>query len=180
MLSESLVAEIRRMFVDGATPSLLMQHIAARHPGDPRIHLIIMDYFNEAFQLPLLRNVVPGEDYSPSSRHAHYNRDVVPEIVRKIPDWHSGSLAGTWLEGAVVRSSREHVARLSGSRRPELSRIWDTLNDEEKQFITHRIAMKDYYWDALKSLALLSERLQQKVVELESRLREEHHGQPKT
>jgi hypothetical protein len=154
-----------------------MQRIAARHPGDSRIHFIIMDYFKEAFQLPLLRNVVPGEDYSPNSRHAHYNRDVVPEMVQRIPDWHSGSLTGTWLDGAVVRSLSEHVARLGGSRCQELERIWDTLNGEEKQFIIRRIAMKDYYWDALKSLALLSERLQQQIVELESRLREERHGQ---
>jgi hypothetical protein len=136
-----------------------------------------MDYFKEAFQLPLLRNVVPGDDYYPDSRHAHYNRDVVPEMVQRIPDWHSGTLAGTWLDGAVVRSLSEHVARLSGSRCQELDRIWDTLNDEEKQFIIQRIAVKDYCWDALKSLALLSERLQQQVVELESRLGEERHGQ---
>src|SRR5262249_51179422 len=75
-MDTNLVKELQRMFIDGATPSQLMQQIAKHYKGDKRLHFVIMDYFREAFGIPLLRNVVSGEDYSPDARHAHYNRDV--------------------------------------------------------------------------------------------------------
>ena len=170
MLNQSVVAQIRALFVDGATPSQLMRRIAAVHSEDPRLHLIIMDYFKEAFQVPLVRNVVSGEDYSPSLRHSHYNRDVIPEMIQRIHYWNSDSLDGTWLNELAVRSLAEHVTRLSDTRCQELDRVWDTLTNDERLFIVRKIAMKDYNWDVMKSLALLTERLQQKIVELEIRL----------
>lgn len=173
MLKRTVVADVKQLFVEGATPSRLMQCIAAAHPDDPRLHLLIMDYFREAFQVPLLRNVIPGADYSPDLRHAHYNRDVVPDLVHRSQGWQTGNLTGSWLDGVAVHSFPEHVARLSESRWQELDRIWDGLTNEERQFIVRKIAMKDYYWDALKCLALLAERLQQQVVELQNRLQHE-------
>lgn len=163
MIQESLVADIRRLFLDGATPSQLMQRIAAQHPNDPRLHFLIADYFRAAFQIPLLRNVVPNEDYSPGARHAHYNRDVIPEIVRLMPEWNSEEVEGGWLDKVVVRSLSEHQARVGAVQFEELGRVWETLNDEEKQFIQRKIAMKDYYWEVLKCLASLAERLQEKL-----------------
>jgi hypothetical protein len=129
MLKPTLVAELRRLFLDGATPSQLMHCIELDYPDNPRLHFIIKDYFEEAFQLPLLRNVIADGDYSPDPRHAHFNRDIVPEIIQRIEDWNTESLDASWLKGIVVRSLSGHVERLSATRFEELDRVWDTLND---------------------------------------------------
>src|SRR5687767_8709770 len=113
MLNQKLVDELRQMFLDGATPSQLMHHIAKQHKGDRRLHFVIKDYFAEAFGISLLRNVVSEEDYSPDRRHAHYNRDIVPEIVQRIGCWNTANLEGAWLDGLAVGSLKEHTERLT-------------------------------------------------------------------
>lgn len=174
MLKQCIIDQLRRMFIDGATPSELMQYIAQKHKDDSRLHFIITDYFREAFCIPLLRNVVSEEDYSPASRHAHYNRDVAPEIVERIDEWNHENLAGSWLDGLSVNSLAEHTQRLKEAHFEELDRVWHNLNDKERHFIIRKIAIKDYYWEVAKMLAAMAERLQQKVVDLEARLKKEH------
>jgi hypothetical protein len=174
MLDKNLVHELRRMFIDGATPSQLMHHIEKQCQDDRRLHFVIKDYFREAFRIPLLRNVVSGEGYSPNSRHAHYNREVVPEMIQRIGEWNRTDLEGSWLEGVSVHSLSEHTERLQTARFEELDRVWDSLSDNEKLFIIRKIALKDYYWDVVKGLASLAERLQERIVALEERLKEEH------
>ena len=171
MAKKKHVNELRRMFIDGATPSQLMQYIANQHPDDPRLHFILSDYFREAFSIPLLRNVVSQEDYSPNRRHAHYNRDVVPEIVQRVGDWNTADLKGSWLEGVAVRSSADHAERLKAAHFEELDRVWNALTEKERLFIIRKIAIANHDWDVIKSLSALAERLQQKVVELEAQLK---------
>jgi hypothetical protein len=171
MMNQRIVDELRRMFTEAATPSRLMHFLEQHFKNDPRLHFLIMDYFREAFGMPLVRNVLAGDDYSPSIRHAHYNRDVVPEIVQRIEAWNAANLEGSWLDGLSVSSLTDHTERLKVARFEELDRVWDTLSDSERLFIIRKVALKDYYWDVVKSLALLAERLQQQVVELEDRLK---------
>ena len=171
MIDPELVAELRGLFIDGATPSELMHRIALRHEGDRRLHFILRDYFREAFGIPLLRNVVSDEDYSPAFRHAHYNRDVVPEMIQRIGDWNTADLTGSWLEKVSVHSLVDHVQRLEAYHPEELERVWDELHDKEKAYVRRQSARIDHSWDVVKSLAQLAERLQQKVVELEDRLK---------
>src|SRR4051812_19487255 len=108
-MDESLVRELRQMFLDGATPSRLMRHVADRHGEDDRLHFVIQDYFHEAFGIALLRLVTSDEDYSPDPRHAHFNRNVIPEMIEHLGDWNTEPLAGSWLEHARVGSMDEHV-----------------------------------------------------------------------
>jgi predicted DNA-binding protein YlxM (UPF0122 family) len=169
-MNQDLIENLRKMFLDGATPSQLMHHIAHQHKDERRLHHIIKDCFTEAFGVPLLRNVVPEEHYCPNRRHAHYNRDITPEIVQRIGDWNSGNLEDTWLESLSVTSLADHTQRLKNAHFEELERVWDKLNDNEKLFIIRKVAMKDHYWDIIKVLAHQTERLQQKIVELEGRL----------
>ncbi len=176
MIDQNLVDELRRMFLDGATPSRLMRHIANQHPDDPRLHFLITDYFREAFGIPLVRTVGGREDYSPDRRHAHFIRELVPEMIQRIGDWNTESVEGSWVEGVSVCSVNEHSERLRSVRFEELNRVWDTLNDKEKRFIIRKSARIDYGWDAMKCLAKLAERLQQQVVELEERLRSERQA----
>ena len=173
MIDPELVAELRGLFIDGATPSELMDRLALRHEGDRRLHLLIGEYFREALSIPLLRHVVSDEDYSPASRHAHYNRDVVPEMIQRIGDWNKTDLTGSWLENVSVRSLAEHERRYETLRPEELERVWDKLSAKEKAFITRKSARIDHSWEVAKSLAQLAERLQQKVVELEGRSKRE-------
>jgi hypothetical protein len=172
MVNKKLVKELRRLFLDGATPSRLMQHIAKHHPDDPRLRHVIADYFSEAFDIPLLRNVVSDEDYSPNKRHGHFNRDVVPEIIQRIGGWNKANLEGTWLEGLSIKSLGEETERLKSAHFEELDRVWETLNDKERFYIIRKSALINNEWEAMKILAALAERLQAKIDELEDRLKE--------
>jgi hypothetical protein len=173
-MNKKLVDELRRMFIDGATPSQLMNHIAQHHKGDARLHFVIKDYFREAFRVPLLRNVLSEECYYPNPRHAHFIRDVVPEMIERINDWNTTNLEGSWLNGLSVKSLSDHTERLKSTPFDGLTRVWGDLREEEKLSIVRKVALKDYYWDVVKSLAMMAERLQQKIVELEQRLNEKH------
>lgn len=173
MIDPELVAELRESFIDGATPSELMHRIALRHEGDRCLHFILRDYFREAFGIPLLRNVVSDEDYSPAFRHAHYNRDVVPEMIQRMGDWNTTDLTGSWLENVSVGSLVDHVQRIKAYPPEELKRVWDELSEKEKAYVRRQSARINQSWDVAKSLALLAERLQQKVVELEARLKQD-------
>src|SRR5438045_4432091 len=98
-MDRNLVHELRQLFIDGAIPSKLIHHIVAHHGNSERLHLLIRDYFKEAFSVPLIRNVVSEEEYSPKLRHAHFNREVVPELIQRIGDWNTANLEGSWLNG---------------------------------------------------------------------------------
>ncbi len=98
-------------------------------------------------------------------------------MIQRIGDWHTENVEGSWLEGVSVCSVKEHAERLRSARFEELDRVWDTLNDKEKQFIIQQVARVNYDWYAMKCLALLAERLQQQVVELEERLASERQAQ---
>ncbi len=175
-MDKTLADELRRRFIDGATPSELMHLIATHHKDDRCLHFIIGDYFREAFGIPLLRNVVPDKDYAPDLHHAHFNRDVVPEMVQRIGAWNDVNLDGSWLNGLSVHSVREHVVRLKDIRIEELERVWGDLNEKEKLFILRKIAFINYDWEVIKALSLLTERLQQKIVELGGQLRKASQG----
>ena len=172
-MDKTLVSELRQMFIDGATPSRMMYHIATRHGQTEQVAHSIRECFREAFGIPLLRNVVSEEDYSPSSRHAHYNRDVVPEIIQRISDWNTVGLEGSWLQDLSVHSLSEHMESLKSARFEELTRIWHDLGDKEQHYIVQKAAIINHQWEMLKTLATMAERLQERVVELEERLKEQ-------
>jgi hypothetical protein len=67
----------------------------------------------------------------------------------------------------------EHRERLKDTRFDELTRVWNDLSDKEKHCIIRKAALINHSWEVMKSLALLAERLQQKIVDLEDRLKEE-------
>jgi hypothetical protein len=82
---------------------------------------------------------------------------VLPEMVQRKAEWNSANLEGSWLDGLCVHALQEHKSRLQGA-------------DLEDQNGVGTAATKDYYWEVIKSLARLVERLQQRIVELEDRL----------
>lgn len=171
MIKDQIVHELRQMFLDGATPSRLMLHIQTHHSEDEPLHFLITDYFKEAFKLPLIR-CSSGKDFKQSSlEHDHFNRDLVHEMVCRIDEWSSEALDGTWLEntdGLWTHSHDEHKERLKTAEFEELDRVWNTLNEKERLFIIRKIAHRDYLWYKVKTLSRLVERLQQKILELET------------
>jgi hypothetical protein len=171
-MDEDLIRELRQLFLDGATPSYLIRHVADRLGESDRLHFAISDYFREAFGVPLVRNVVSNEDYSPDPRHSHFTRDVVPEIIERLGEWNTEPVAGLWLERASVAPLSEHVARLA-SVPDGLTGVWGQMSDKEKAAVLRKSARINRDWEVMKALALLAERLQQKVVELEARLKEQ-------
>jgi hypothetical protein len=171
-MDKQLIGELRQAFLDGATPSRLIRLVVDRGGDEDRLHFTIGDYFGEAFGVPLVRHVVSGDDYSPDPRHAHFNRDLLPEIIQHLGDWHAGPRAGSWLERAEVSSLNEHVERLKAYVPEELAGVWATLSEKERRSVLRLSARLNHDWQVIKVLASLAERLQQKVVDLEAQLKE--------
>ena len=97
-MNQNLVIELRQMFIDGATPTKLMQRIVEHHGQPKKLRFAIGDYFMEAFGIPLLRTVGPETDYAPDLAYALWNRDIIPEIISRIDEWNTESLEGTCLK----------------------------------------------------------------------------------
>jgi hypothetical protein len=169
-INPELVRELRQRFIDGATPSRLMAIIAERHNEVDRLPLLIKDYFREAFGIPLLRNVPPNTRPAPGASADHFSRDVLPEIVQRIDEWNVTDLASSWLNGLKTTSQQDHAERLQEARFEELDRVWETLDERERRFIVRKIAQKDQYWEIVKILAALAERLQEQVIEQQSQI----------
>jgi hypothetical protein len=168
-MNENLIQELRQMFIDGATPSKLMSYLAevGKDSGKP-LHFMIMDTFREAFGIAQLRIPPQEDDAHPNFRYPQFNRDVLPHMALYAKEQHPDSLTGSWLEDLTIRSQQKHEERLRNSKVEALSRVWDDLNEKEKDFILRKVAKADYFWDVIKILAWLLERMQQKNDELES------------
>lgn len=118
---------------------------------------------------PLVRNVVSGDDYQPDSRHAHFNRDLVPEMVQNLSAWNTANLDDSWLKGLAVGSLQEHLERLKNhGSQAGLEQVWESMDEKQRCQAIRRVAQKNRDWEVMKVLARLAERLQQKLLDVES------------
>lgn len=161
-----VVAELRSLFKEGATPSRLLRHIAERHGAARGLHTLIQAYFLEAFGVPILRGLNPIDDYQHADlRYAFLNEQLVHEIVQKRNEWDDGS--ASWL-GDLVASDDGQRARDVQEAIPELDRCWPQLTAKEQAFIHRSLASARGLSETVKILARLTEQLQQQLAEARS------------
>jgi hypothetical protein len=168
-----VVAELRALFLAGATPWRLVRHIASRHDGDPDWAAAVGSYFAEAFSVSTLaldccRRPVDLDGPPP----AHLDAELLRDMVGRMADWRTpGDPA--WCDGLSV--SPDGLAMIDGLRpeaHPALAESWELLPPRVKEFVRQAMTNAQGYYEYAQVLARLAERLQQQVVELERRNQE--------
>jgi hypothetical protein len=176
----AIVAELRKQFVDGATPSRLIQYILEQHPTDCKgdKYRLIQGYFEEAFRIPLVRNLRRDDSYSSESlQYAFLNESLLHEMIVNEPQWNptpksNQVCSSTWLEPLTATAEEELLNHARSTPPRELADSWNDLGQSERAYILRLIANLTLVHERSTILARLAERLQQKVVDLEKRLAE--------
>jgi hypothetical protein len=177
---QTIIEELRVLFREGATPSRLMRHIVGRHPDEKNRHALIQDYFREAFGVDLVRGLKPFDDYAHADlRYAFLNQDLLHGMAAKRATWDSGKAptagaAPSWLDSLEATDLQELIREAEASGLPELAEGWVKLNPKERSAVCRIIAGFNLRSETVQLLARLVERLQQKVLELESEPRKEN------
>jgi hypothetical protein len=157
------------LFRQGATPSRLIQLIAARHRGENSLHGLIQLYFLETFGVPIVRNLNPLDDYqSIGLKYAFLNDDVLHWMIEFRSTWDQGSSEPSWLDSLTatsiddrLRSAKQHVP-------VGLEKSWDKLDEKERFVIQRLVSTSNGHYEQVRILARLAERLQQRINELEA------------
>ncbi len=171
-----VVEELRGLFREGATPSHLIRRIAAHHEGDADLHQWIQLYFLEAFGVPIVRGLAPGDDYQHADlRYAHLSRQLLHEMVQRQPAWNANPQAGdcpraSWLAGLPSTLFQDTSEATATAIPAELRSGWDALSECEQASLQTLIASGRRAHETAVILAQLAEALQQRLAELEASL----------
>lgn len=165
-----VVAELRELFREGATPSRLIRLVTVRHEDERELFTLIQLYFQEAFGVPIVRGLNSIDDYRHDDlRHGFLNHQVIPRMIEHRTEWlTSEEAAGTWLENLNARDTREHIEAIRKVQNNELRQVWEKLSEEEKYYIHMSMASANRLWEEVQVLAKFAERLQQRINQLES------------
>lgn len=172
-----VVAELRSLFKDGATPSRLIRHIVDRHPGEERLHFLVQDYFREAFAVGLVRISKRALDEPDSADLplAFLNIHLTHEMVGTRPKWDrddSSPANGrpSWLAPLSATDEAALIEQTQPVTLPELAGCWDRLDPIAQAYVRRVLGNADALYERVQILARLAERLQQKVLELEDQV----------
>jgi hypothetical protein len=167
-----IVAELRSMFLNGATPWRLVRHIASRHDGDPNCADLVGPYFAEAFAVTMIAldrgpNPVDLDGPAPPQLDEELLRDMVGRaaVWRATP---GDAREPTWFDGLKV--SPDDLALIDAIKlesHPALADTWAALPPRAQAAVRQAMVNAQAYHERMKVLARLVERLQQQVVELE-------------
>jgi hypothetical protein len=179
MQNPQLIADLRQMFRNGATPSRLIQHLVLHHHGKDNWFDFVQASFREAFSVPFVRipdqlEQVHFHDLS----LAHLNKGLVHEMIqtRHLWDTDQGNHAGchsTWLDSLTAQDDVERFQQLYPAADPLLAKSWSYLDPKAQKQIQMRLANADSYYERVLILARLAERLQQRILELENAVQED-------
>lgn len=170
-----VVCELRSLFKEGATPSRLIRHIAERHSGEARLHLLTHLYFQEAFGIPIVRDLNPIDAYQQADlRYAFLNEQLIQEMVQKREEWDAanGLASGeraSWLDTLTASDHQQRLNRIQATAIPELSRCWPQLTADEQHYIQRSLATANGLYETVKILSRLVECLQQRLIEEEAK-----------
>jgi hypothetical protein len=168
-----VIEELRTLFKNGATPSRLIRHIAARHDDEERLHFLVQDYFMEAFGIPIVRGLDPTDDYQPSDfRHAFLSEQLLHQMIEKLSEWHTRADGSTkddepWFTGLVATPDEARMGQAQSAPVPDLAGCWPKLSQKEQSYMRAIMASANGLHETVKILSRLAETLQQKIDELE-------------
>jgi hypothetical protein len=171
-----VVAELQSMFREGNTPSSLIKHIVARHQDEPNVFPLIQSYFRAAFAVPLVRVSNRPEDYCHSDlRLAHLNIHLLHEMIQHRAEWDQERWPTTgdglsWLDSVVATDELELIERAQPASLPEFSTCWKALDEGAQNYIKRLMGNVNALHERVRASASLTERLQQRIAELQEQL----------
>ncbi|MCI0459148.1 MAG: hypothetical protein L0Z62_19500 [Gemmataceae bacterium] len=166
-----VVAELRALFREGNTPSRLIKHIVACHPGEQHLFSLIQQYFREAFAVPLVRVTNRPEDYaSDDLRFAHLNVHLIHQIIQHRHEWDTPAEPGPggepgWLDALVATDEVELIQQAEPANLAEFSPSWDQLDPQVQKYIKRLFGNVNALYEKVLILARLAERLQQRAAD---------------
>lgn len=168
-----LIHDLRSLVKDGATPSRLIRHILSEL-GEKTSQSDLQKILMQAFQLP----IVQISPYSTTDQKGIVlNRTLLPEIVgnRNLWDTEKPSASNghvSWLDGLHVQHPGDAMDKLMSTPYPGISeQSWAALHPEEQNGLFLQLASSRVLSDRVELLSRLAERLQEKIDELERKLK---------
>jgi len=175
-----IVAELRTMFLNGATPSRLVRHIAARHEGDDW-PAYVDAYFAESFSVTTF--ATNGHTLNVDLDRIEsfeFDVDILRDMVGRIGVWRASvddAPAPAWCDGFSVSSDD---LKMNDKTRPEshpaLADSWASMTPRAREFVRQAMVNAQGYYERMQVLGRLVERLQEQVIEFE---RQSMEAEPK-
>jgi hypothetical protein len=169
-INETLVQELRRMLLDGATPSRLLQRLLE----DPSMQGILAPgvidrYFCAAFGSKVYPILAAQGDVFSSLQFAYLNGDVLHKMLEDLSQWRSSveGVNNAWCEDVQAVDSQVKLEEFDAKKDPYLTGSWDRLDAKAQSYIRHCMSALSVAQEQVHILRMLAERLQQKAFWLE-------------
>lgn len=171
-IKQDLVQELRALFLDGATPSRLIQRLLEVIPTRGVAQISLIDaYFSAAFGNKIYR-VGTVDDPLSDLRSAYLNGDVLHVMLQDLPTWRPtvDTTDAAWCDDVEAVDIRVKMREFDPSGEPHLASSWDRLDEKAQAHIRHTMASLSVAREQVGILRMLAERLQQKLFHLERQL----------
>jgi hypothetical protein len=152
----------------------LIQHVFARHPGEPDWFWLVQEYFSQAFSVPMVRITKqrPAPQASDLSQ-AFLNIHLLHQMLEKRSEWDRGNGTGAtesnpWFQTLAATDEVELIRQAQPASIPELAKSWDRLDPDSKSYIQRLIGNVNALYEKVLALARLAECLQQQIMHREN------------
>jgi hypothetical protein len=168
-----IVTELREMFLNGATPSRLVRHIAVRHEGDQDWPTYVEPYFAEAFSVTTFAMVGHSAEVDLDRTDlSGIDVDLLRDMVGRKAAWRESAdhiSASAWCDGLTV--SPDDLAmndKIRPESHPALTDSWESMKPRAREFVRQAMVNAQGYYERMEVFVRLSEQLQKRIIELEA------------
>jgi hypothetical protein len=171
----AIVADLRRLFLAGATPSRLIRLIASRHASDADWPRYVYSYFWAAFSIVFARIEHQAHNtFLDATDMSRFNEEELHDIVASAKEWLIDSTEDdtlpAWFDSVDVHDDFAVAENINPETHPSLVDSWPLMDEKARQFIRQSMINSQGYYERMRILAKLAERLQCQVINLENRM----------
>jgi hypothetical protein len=160
-----VILELRSLFLHGATPSRLIQHIAVRHAAEGNLYFLVQSYFRAAFSTPVLRVSPDVLLQDPQGLElAFLNVHLIHDMILRRPEWavtdQPDGETTSWIDGLKASNDAALIDQANPEKVPELAKSWGLLDEDAKRYIRRVFGNAQALQEHVLILARLTEQLQ--------------------
>lgn len=160
-----VIAELRALFKQGATPSRLVRHVVAEHGSGPDTDRLVRAYFREAFGVSMFRASASLLDLPPEQlAFAGITARTVHQMVERRREWDAD---GSWMDPLTATDVGTQFAQAHPERAPGLAVVWGQLDESTRDELRRLFSGSHYQHEQVEILSRLVEQLQQQILALE-------------
>lgn len=169
-VNPDLVQELRRMLLDGATPSRLIRRLLEddsfkEQPGDA----LLDEYFSAAFGNKVYRLALLGDAEFSDLRYAGLNAELSHQVLQGQSEWRQDVETPSlcWCDDLEAVDIPVLLHKFDARADSYLRDAWDQFDARTQAYLRHKFASHQVAAEKVRILQMLVERLQQKVAHLE-------------